>query len=128
MRFLHLFSLLLPRYLSLVDRTKDLIKTGGEWIPSVQVENEIMAHPDVAEAAIIAVISRKWMERPMACVVLKEGAPAMTLETLNAFLAPRMAKWWLPDDLEIMAEIPKTSVGKFSKKDLRAVFEGREVE
>ena len=82
----------LPRYVKLVDRTKDLIKTGGEWIPSVQVENEIMDHPDVAEAAIIAVHSKKWMERPIACVVMKEGAEALTLDVLNEFLAPRMAK------------------------------------
>ena len=82
----------LPRYVKLVDRTKDLIKTGGEWVPSVQVENEIMDHPDVAEAAIIAVHSKKWMERPIACVVMKEGAEALTLDVLNEFLAPRMAK------------------------------------
>ena len=108
-------------YVRLVDRTKDLIKTGGEWIPSVQVENEIMAHPSVSEAAVIAVSSAKWMERPLACIVLKPGQ-SLTLGELHDFLAPRMAKWWLPDALEIMGEIPKTSVGKFSKKDLRAQF------
>jgi fatty-acyl-CoA synthase len=105
----------------LVDRTKDLIKTGGEWISSVEVENEIMAHPAVAEAAVIAVNSRKWMERPMACVVLNEGEE-ITAEALLEFLTPRMAKWWLPDRIEFIEEVPKTSTGKFSKKTLRDRF------
>eukprot|EP00054_Salpingoeca_dolichothecata_P010377 m.58017 g.58017 ORF g.58017 m.58017 type:complete len:552 (-) comp18959_c0_seq2:93-1748(-) len=113
--------------LRLVDRTKDLIKTGGEWISSVEVENAIMSHPKVTEAAVIAVKSKKWMERPMACVVLSPGETELTFDELLEFLKPKMAKWWLPDHLEILEEIPKTSVGKFSKKDLRKQFDHVEV-
>ncbi len=108
-------------YIRLVDRTKDLIKSGGEWVSSVEVENEIMAHPKVAEAAVIAVPSDKWMERPMACVVVKEGE-TLTHEELVAFLEPRMAKWWLPSATRVIDEVPKTSTGKFSKKTLREQF------
>jgi fatty-acyl-CoA synthase len=108
-------------YVRLVDRTKDLIKSGGEWVSSVEVENEIMAHPKVAEAAVIAVASTRWMERPMACVVLHEGEQ-LTAEELIEFLEPRVAKWWLPDRIEFIAEVPKTSTGKFSKKTLRDRF------
>jgi fatty-acyl-CoA synthase len=108
-------------YVRLVDRTKDLIKSGGEWISSVDLENEIMGHPDVAEAAVIAVPSERWMERPMACVVRKPGA-SLDAEELRAWLEPRVAKWWLPDIIEFIDEVPKTSVGKFSKKDLRTRF------
>ncbi len=108
-------------YLRLVDRTKDLIKSGGEWVSSVEVENEIMSHPKVAEAAVIAVASLKWMERPMACVVLNEGE-TLTHDELIEYLAPRMARWWLPSATQIVDEIPKTSTGKFSKKSLRDQF------
>ena len=108
-------------YIRLVDRTKDLVKSGGEWISSVEVENEIMAHPKVAEAAVIGVTHLKWQERPLACVVLKPGEE-LTKEELLAFLEPRMAKWWLPDDVVFIDEVPKTSVGKFSKKTLRERF------
>ncbi|MEM9714189.1 MAG: long-chain fatty acid--CoA ligase [Actinomycetota bacterium] len=107
--------------ISLVDRTKDLIKSGGEWIGSVEVENEIMAHPAVAEAAVIGVASDRWMERPLACVVLHDGA-SLTHDELIEFLTPRMAKWWLPDATEIVDEVPKTSTGKFSKRTLRDRF------
>jgi fatty-acyl-CoA synthase len=105
----------------LSDRTKDLVKSGGEWISSVELENHLMAHPAVAEAAVIAVPHPKWQERPLATVVLKPGASA-TKEQLVEFLTPRVAKWWLPDDVVFIDEVPKTSVGKFSKKDLRARF------
>jgi fatty-acyl-CoA synthase len=105
----------------LSDRTKDLVKSGGEWISSVELENHLMAHPAVAEAAVIAVPHPKWQERPLATVVLKPGASA-TKEELVEFLTPRVAKWWLPDDVVFIDEVPKTSVGKFSKKDLRARF------
>ncbi len=105
----------------LSDRTKDLVKSGGEWISSVELENHLMAHPAVAEAAVIAVPHPKWQERPLAAVVLKPDASA-TKEELIEFLTPRVAKWWLPDDLVFIDEVPKTSVGKFSKKDLRARF------
>jgi fatty-acyl-CoA synthase len=114
-------------YIQIRDRAKDVIKSGGEWIGSVEVENIIMSHAKVKEAAVVAVRSRKWMERPLACVVLQEG-DTMTYDELIDFLTPQMAKWWLPDRLEIVEEIPKTSVGKFSKKDLRAQFTHIEVE
>jgi fatty-acyl-CoA synthase len=113
-------------YIRIVDRTKDLIKSGGEWISSVQLENHLMAHPDVVEAAVIAVSSERWMERPLACVVVREGA-TLTREEVMAWLTPRVAKWWLPDDVEFIEQVPKTSVGKFSKKDLRDRFADRRV-
>jgi fatty-acyl-CoA synthase len=109
-------------YVQLRDRTKDVIKSGGEWISSVELENEIMAHPAVAEAAVIGLPHPKWSERPLACVVLREGETA-TKEDILAFLEGRVAKWWVPDDVVFVAEIPKTSVGKFSKKDLRTQFQ-----
>jgi fatty-acyl-CoA synthase len=108
--------------LLLVDRTKDLVKSGGEWISSVQLENEIMAHPKVAEAAVIAIPHERWVERPLACVVTKPGE-SLTAEEVIEHLIPRVAKWWLPDAVEFIDAVPKTSVGKFSKKTLRAQFE-----
>jgi fatty-acyl-CoA synthase len=111
-----------PRgYIQIKDRSKDVIKSGGEWISSVELENAIMAHPAVAEAAVIAIPDPKWDERPLAAVVLKEGATA-TAGELRDFLAPSFAKWWLPDRIEFVAEIPKTSVGKFRKTALREQF------
>jgi fatty-acyl-CoA synthase len=111
-------------YVRLVDRTKDLVKSGGEWISSVELENAIMGHPDVAEAAVIGIADERWGERPLACVVPAAGAE-ITLEGLREFLAERVPKWWLPNDLEIIDEVPKTSVGKFSKKTLRERFADR---
>ena len=108
-------------YISLVDRTKDLIKSGGEWVSSVELENEIMAHPDVIEAAVIGVASTKWGERPMACVVAAEGA-AVSAEDILIWLKDRVPKWWMPDQVVFIDEVPKTSVGKFSKKTLRDRF------
>ncbi len=108
-------------YISLVDRTKDLIKSGGEWVSSVELENEIMAHPDVIEAAVIGVASTKWGERPMACVVAAEGT-AVSAEDILTWLKDRVPKWWMPDRVEFIDEVPKTSVGKFSKKTLRDRF------
>ena len=108
--------------LLLVDRTKDLVKSGGEWISSVQLENEIMAHPKVAEAAVIAIPHERWVERPLACVVTKPGE-SLTAEEVIQHLLPRVARWWLPDAVEFIDAVPKTSVGKFSKKTLRAQFE-----
>jgi fatty-acyl-CoA synthase len=105
----------------LADRTKDLVKSGGEWISSVELENHLMSHPAVAEAAVIAVPHERWQERPLATVVLKPGETA-TKEELLDYLRPRVARWWLPDDVVFIDEVPKTSVGKFSKKDLRARF------
>jgi len=109
-------------YMRIVDRTKDVIKSGGEWVSSVELENELMANPKVAEAAVIGIRHPKWQERPLACVVLKPGETA-TKEELIEFLSTRVAKWWLPDDVVFIDEVPKTSVGKFSKKDLRARFD-----
>jgi acyl-CoA synthetase (AMP-forming)/AMP-acid ligase II len=111
-------------YVKLVDRTKDLIKSGGEWISSVELENHLMAHPAVAEAAVIAIPSERWMERPMACVVVKPGE-TLTREDVITWLQPRVARWWLPDEIEFVDEVPKTSVGKFSKKTLRDRFADR---
>jgi fatty-acyl-CoA synthase len=105
----------------LVDRTKDLVKSGGEWISSVELENLLMGHPAVAEAAVIGIPHPKWDERPLACVVLNEGQTA-TAEELLDHLRPLVAKWWLPEAVEFIDEVPKTSVGKFSKKDLRSRF------
>jgi acyl-CoA synthetase (AMP-forming)/AMP-acid ligase II len=111
-----------PRgYIQIKDRSKDVIKSGGEWISSVELENAIMAHPAVAEAAVIAIPDEKWSERPLAAVVLKEGASA-NADELREFLAPQFAKWWLPERIEFIAEIPKTSVGKFRKTALREQF------
>ncbi|MFN2562423.1 MAG: long-chain fatty acid--CoA ligase [Jatrophihabitans sp.] len=108
-------------YVRLVDRTKDLVKSGGEWISSVELENQIMAHPKVAEAAVIAVPHPKWGERPLACVVAKDGEQ-VSKEELLAFLGDRLNKWQIPDDVVFIDEVPKTSVGKFSKKTLRDKF------
>jgi fatty-acyl-CoA synthase len=105
----------------LVDRTKDLIKSGGEWISSVELENELMAHPGIAEAAVIGVPHPRWSERPLACVVPVPGAEVSKQEILD-YLAGKVAKWQLPDDVVFIDEVPKTSVGKFSKKTLRDRF------
>ena len=110
-------------FLTLTDRAKDVIKSGGEWISSVELENALMAHPDVAEAAVVAVPDEKWGERPLATVVLKEGATA-DFNTLRAFLADegRIAKWQLPERWTVIETVPKTSVGKFDKKVLRRQY------
>jgi fatty-acyl-CoA synthase len=108
-------------YIKLVDRTKDLVKSGGEWISSVELENEVMAHPDVVEAAVIAVPDERWSERPCACVVLRDGAD-LDADAVREHLADRVAKWWIPERIEFIDEVPKTSVGKFDKKVLRARF------
>jgi fatty-acyl-CoA synthase len=105
----------------IADRTKDLIKSGGEWISSVDLENAIMSHPAVKEAAVIGIPHPKWDERPLAAVVLKEGETA-TAEDILEHIRPLVAKWWMPEAVEFIDEVPKTSVGKFSKKDLRAQF------
>jgi fatty-acyl-CoA synthase len=105
--------------IKIVDRTKDLIKSGGEWISSVDLENAIMSHEKVFEASVVAVPDAEWQERPVACVVLKDKAENITKEELLEFLKPQFAKWWLPDDVIFMEEIPKTSVGKFLKRALR---------
>ncbi|MFM9112955.1 MAG: long-chain fatty acid--CoA ligase [Actinomycetota bacterium] len=105
----------------LVDRTKDLIKSGGEWISSVEIENELMAHPKIKEAAVIGVTHPKWSERPLACVVLNPGESMSKDEVLD-HVRGSLAKWQVPDDVVFIDEVPKTSVGKFSKKTLRERF------
>jgi fatty-acyl-CoA synthase len=116
-----------PRgYLFITDRAKDVIKSGGEWISSVELENELMAHPDVMEAAVIAKPDERWSERPLACVVIAEGAD-VSAAALIEHLEPRVARWWLPDEFAFIDEVPKTSVGKFDKKVLRARLEAGEL-
>ena len=114
-------------YLRIVDREKDVIKSGGEWISSIELENALMAHPRVKEAAVIGVPDEKWFERPLAMVVLTPGG-LVTPAELTDFLAGRVAKWWLPERFSFVDELPKTSVGKFDKKVLRAQYERGELE
>jgi len=110
--------------LQLVDRTKDLVKSGGEWISSVELEGLIMGHPRVLEACVVGIPHPKWSERPLACVVLKpDYVGKVTKEEILDYLRPLVAKWWLPDDLIFIDAVPKTSVGKFDKKVLRARYE-----
>ncbi|WP_327435098.1 long-chain fatty acid--CoA ligase [Streptomyces sp. NBC_01236] len=116
-------------FLTLTDRAKDVIKSGGEWISSVDLENALMSHPDVTEAAVVAVPDDKWGERPLATVVLREGSAA-DFESLRAFLADegKIAKWQLPERWTIIASVPKTSVGKFDKKVLRRQYSEGELD
>jgi fatty-acyl-CoA synthase len=114
-------------YLTLTDRAKDVIKSGGEWISSVELENHLMAHPDVAEAAVVAVPDEKWGERPLATVVLKDGA-ATGYEELKGFLGGRIARWQLPERWARVEAVPKTSVGKFDKKVLRRQYADGELD
>jgi fatty-acyl-CoA synthase len=110
-------------FIQITDRTKDLVKSGGEWISTVDLENIIMGHPKVAEAAVIAVFHPKWEERPLACVVpTEEHRDTLTKQEILDYLAPRVLKWWLPDDVVFIEAVPKTSVGKFNKKLLRERF------
>jgi fatty-acyl-CoA synthase len=105
-------------FIQLVDRTKDLVKSGGEWISSVELENYIMAHPKVLEAAVVGLPHPKWDERPVAAVVLRPEQSA-TADEIKAFLSDKVAKWWLPDEVLFVESLPKTSVGKFAKNHLR---------
>ena len=108
-------------YVQITDRTKDLIKSGGEWISSIDVETLIMGHPKVLEAAVIAVPHPKWVERPLACVVPKPGEQLDPRDVID-YLRPKLAKWALPDEVVFIEAVPKTSVGKFDKKVLRERF------
>ncbi|MEN8041361.1 MAG: long-chain fatty acid--CoA ligase [Actinomycetota bacterium] len=108
-------------YIRITDRAKDVIKSGGEWISSLDVENEIMAHDDVREAVVVGLAHDKWQERPVAFVVAKD--PALTEQSIRDFLEPRIAHWWMPDRVLFVDEVPKTGTGKFDKKVLRAEFE-----
>jgi fatty-acyl-CoA synthase len=114
--------------MQITDRTKDLVKSGGEWISTVDLENEIMAHPKVMEAAVIAIPDEKWQERPLAAVVPTPDGKDLTAAEITAFLSERVAKWWFPDEYVFIAEIPKTSTGKFSKRTLRDMYAAGELE
>jgi len=114
-------------FVQISDRAKDVIKSGGEWISSVDLENELMGHPEVVEAAVVAVPDQRWDERPLACVVL-DGASTVSPEDLVEFLRPKVAKWWLPERWTFIDEVPKTSVGKFDKKVLRRRYSDRELD
>jgi fatty-acyl-CoA synthase len=105
-------------YICLVDRTKDLVKSGGEWISSVELENCIMSHPKVLEAAVVGLPHPRWDERPVAAVVIKPGQ-TLTKEEVREFLSDKVARWWLPDEVLFVESLPKTSVGKFAKNQLR---------
>ena len=110
-------------YIEIADRTKDVIKSGGEWISSVALENALMAHPKVQEAAVIGVPDERWSERPMACVVARpDSRGAISPDELTEFLGKQFAKWWLPERYLFLDELPKTSVGKFDKKAMRAQY------
>ena len=109
-------------FMTITDRTKDLVRSGGEWISSVELENLLMAHAQVLEAAVIAVPDERWYERPLAVVVPTDAADPPDADALQAFLEPQVAKWWLPDGYEFIDEIPKTGTGKFDKKVLRERF------
>jgi fatty-acyl-CoA synthase len=114
-------------FIKITDRAKDVIKSGGEWISSVDLEGELMAHDDIVEAAVIAMPDEKWNERPLACVVRKEGSE-ISADELREHLAARVAKWWIPDEFAFIDEVPKTSVGKFDKKVLRKRLKDGELE
>jgi acyl-CoA synthetase (AMP-forming)/AMP-acid ligase II len=114
-------------FVQLTDRSKDVIKSGGEWISSIDLENATVAHPDVQEAAVIGVPHPKWQERPLLIVVRKPGA-RVSAEELRAFLAERVAKWWLPDDVAFIDELPHTATGKLQKTKLREQFRDRAAE
>jgi fatty-acyl-CoA synthase len=108
-------------FITLVDRAKDVIKSGGEWVSSVDLENAIMGHPGVAEAAVIGLSHPAWQERPVAYVVARpQHRDTLTDDVIRTYLSTRVAKWWLPDEVRFVDEVPKTSVGKFDKKALRA--------
>jgi acyl-CoA synthetase (AMP-forming)/AMP-acid ligase II len=108
-------------YMQITDRSKDVIKSGGEWISSIAIENVAMAHPDVAEAACIACAHAKWTERPLLVVVPRAGT-SLTREALLAFYVGKVAKWWVPDDVAFVDEIPHTATGKIQKLRLRERF------
>ncbi len=114
-------------YLTLVDRSKDVIKSGGEWISSVDLENDVMSNPDVAEAAVVGVPDDKWDERPLVAVVRTPGS-SVTAEELRSFLEGKVAKWQLPERWTFVDEVPKTSVGKFDKKRIRAQYADGELD
>jgi fatty-acyl-CoA synthase len=115
-------------YLTLTDREKDVIKSGGEWISSVELENHLMAHPAVAEATVVGVPDDRWQERPLAAVVLREGAAGAAPAELREYLAGLIPKWQLPERWTFLESVPKTSVGKFDKKEVRRAYAAGELE
>jgi len=110
--------------ITIQDRAKDLVKSGGEWISSVALEGALLSHPDVAEAVVIALPHAKWDERPVAVIVPRAGRTP-TLESVRAHLAPSFAKWWLPDDVVLVEAIPRSGTGKYLKNVLRERFRDR---
>ena len=108
-------------YLRITDRAKDVIKSGGEWISSIDLENAALGHPAVAEAAAIGIAHPKWQERPLLVVVRRKGE-ALSRDQLLAFLADKVAKWWLPDDIVFVDALPHTATGKLQKRTLRETF------
>ena len=108
--------------MQITDRAKDVIKSGGEWISSIDIENLAVGHPDVAEAAVIGVAHPKWDERPLLVVVPKEGKAAEDGRRARLPRRPRIAKWWMPDDVQVVKEIPHTATGKINKLRLREAF------
>jgi fatty-acyl-CoA synthase len=108
-------------FITLTDRAKDVIKSGGEWISSVDLENALVAHPDVVEAAVVAVPDERWQERPLAVVVAREGS-GVHAEDLRKFLSDKVVRWWLPERWTFVDEIPRTSVGKYDKKTIRSRY------
>jgi fatty-acyl-CoA synthase len=109
-------------YMEITDRSKDVIKSGGEWISSIALENAAVAYPGVAEAAVVAMHDPKWDERPLLILVMKPGVLSPSLDQMRDFLADKVAKWWLPDDLVVVDEIPHTATGKILKTKLREMF------
>jgi acyl-CoA synthetase (AMP-forming)/AMP-acid ligase II len=113
-------------FIQLVDRTKDVIKSGGEWISSIDLENAALGHPAIAECAVIAMPHPKWAERPMLVATLLEGQ-SVTASEINEFLADKVPKWWLPDDVVFVDTLPHTATGKLSKMTLRERFKDHEL-
>ena len=109
-------------YMQITDRSKDVIKSGGEWISSIDLENEAVAHPGVAEAAVIGIAHKKWDERPLLLIRPAEGATPPSFDEMREFLTGRIAKWWLPDAMEVVDELPHTATGKISKLTLRQQY------
>jgi fatty-acyl-CoA synthase len=108
-------------FITLTDRSKDVIKSGGEWISSVELENQLIGHPDVVEAAVVGVPDERWQERPLAVVVAKSGS-SVDAAKLRNFLADKVVRWWLPERWTFVDEVPRTSVGKYDKKAMRARY------
>jgi fatty-acyl-CoA synthase len=108
-------------FITLTDRSKDVIKSGGEWISSVELENALIAHPDVVEAVVVGVPDERWQERPLAAIVTQAGASVEAAD-LRRFLADKVVRWWLPERWTFVEEVPRTSVGKYDKKAIRSRY------